>query len=337
MSDSAIHFFDFTLPQKYVGEEFEEFFDFITEHCEHYCFQLEEGGETGYLHYQGRIKTKKRVRLSTLINHWHNNNYDGHLSRTSSNGKGCMSYVMKIDTRVEGPWSDDPERIYTDNGGKYVTYIPRQIREIEKLYPWQETVIKKSVEWEPRQIDIIVDLKGCTGKTFLKGYMRVHGLARPVPYFNDIKDIMRCIMCVPTSSCYIFDLPRALTKEHLNQFYAGIEEIKNGHAYDDRYKFREKDFDSPRVWIFTNRIPELHLMSVDRWRFWRIKKRDHSLVEYRLREVQFDLEVQQRDIAKREQQRSQCNKRELTMSTAYESVHFEDGPEDQSTSSEEEE
>lgn len=67
---------------------------------------------------------------------------------------------------------------------------------------------------------------------------------------------------------YIFDIPRALDKKQQKQFYAGIESIKDGYAYDDRYKFREKWFDSPIVWVFTNVLPDMNYLSSDRWKIW---------------------------------------------------------------------
>lgn len=77
-------------------------------------------------------------------------------------------------------------------------------------------------------------------------------------------------MDAPTSKLYLFDLPKALKKEHLYQFFAGVEEIKNGYAYDDRYSFKEKYFDCPNIWIFTNTAPDRLMLSADRWRFWQI-------------------------------------------------------------------
>jgi len=69
---------------------------------------------------------------------------------------------------------------------------------------------------------------------------------------------------------YIIDIPRALRKDQLFQFFSGIETLKDGYAYDDRYHFKEEYFDCPNIWIFMNTIPDLEYMSKDRWRFYEI-------------------------------------------------------------------
>ena len=88
---------------------------------------------------------------------------------------------------------------------------------------------------------------------------------------------MNMVMDRPISQCYFIDMPRSLPKTKLNQFYSGIEELKNGHAWDARYHFKEKYFDSPNVWIFANEIPDKNLLSRDRWLIWEIRD---NLLEY---------------------------------------------------------
>jgi len=92
---------------------------------------------------------------------------------------------------------------------------------------------------------------------------------------------MRMILDTPTSSLYIFDLPRAIKKDKLCQFFAAIEEIKGGYAFDDRYSFREKYFDCPNIWVFMNTEPDRDAFSRDRWVFWQIV--DNNLV--RIQEI----------------------------------------------------
>ena len=86
------------------------------------------------------------------------------------------------------------------------------------------------------------------------------------------------VMDRPISTCYFIDMPRSLPKTKLNQFYSGIEELKNGHAWDARYHFKEKYFDSPNVWLFVNIIPDKNMLSRDRWIIWEI--RDNKLEYY---------------------------------------------------------
>lgn len=250
---NAVTTYDFTS----FGTDVEEVKKLLREHAKHWCFQQERAPTTDRLHFQGRLSLKVKERLNGALQR-----FPGwHLSITANENRDNNFYVTKVDTRVQGPWQDTDVDIY----------IPRQLRDIQELRPWQQRVVDSRNEWDTRSINIIVDEKGNNGKTILCTYCGVHGYGRRVPFSNDFRDIMRMIMDTPTSKMYLFDIPRALKKDHLYQFYAGIEEIKNGYAFDDRYHFREKWFDCPTIWIFTNTKPERELLSSDRFKFWKIE------------------------------------------------------------------
>lgn len=246
---------DFTLKREVC--EIDTLKHILKEHCKKWCFQIEEG-ESGYVHYQGRLSLKTKKRLKGVKNIF--NMSEIHLSPTSSINRDNMFYACKEETRLEGPWKDTDEELY----------IPRQIREIDSLYSWQQTIVDQYDVWDTRTINIVIDKKGNNGKSTLIGYMRAHKLAFALPYCNDFKDIMRMVMDVPTKRCYLLDMPRAIKKEKLFQLFSALETIKNGYAFDDRYSFREKIFDCPNIWVFTNTIPELSYLSLDRWVFWEI-------------------------------------------------------------------
>lgn len=227
----------------------------MKKYCKKWDFQLEEGAQ-GRRHLQGRMSLKVKERISGVLK-----KFPGyHISVTSSENIGNNYYVTKEDSRVEGPWSSEDVEIY----------VPRQVREIETLREWQQYIIDDREVWNTRTINVIIDKEGNNGKTTLCTYAGVHGYGRKIPFSNDFRDIMRMVMDTPTSKLYIFDIPRALKKDHLNQFFAGVEEIKNGYAWDDRYAFKEKYFDCPNIWIFMNEIPDVTHLSHDRWVFWNI-------------------------------------------------------------------
>ncbi len=96
---------------------------------------------------------------------------------------------------------------------------------------------------------------------------------------NDAKDILRMVCDTKTAKLYVFDMPRAMKKEKLNGFYSAIESIKDGYAYDDRYSFKEKVFDCPAIWIFSNMPPINEYLSVDRWKVWTISE-GHELITF---------------------------------------------------------
>lgn len=237
-----------------------------------FCFQLEEG-ESGYRHYQGRFSLKVKKRLKAAIDLV--GIPQAHLSITSKENRTNVFYVTKEETRIEGPWSDKDEQLY----------IPRQVREIETLYPWQQHIVDNYDVWDTRTINVIVDTVGNNGKTILTSYMRAHKMAFKIPFCNDFKDILRMVADVPIKRCYLIDMPRGIKKDKLFQLFSAIEEVKNGYAYDDRYHFKEVIFDCPNIWIFMNMMPDIAMLSKDRWKFWEIKNLE--LIPYQ----DFELEI----------------------------------------------
>ena len=146
ISKNAICVFDFTLyltgfkiEPDYDQEELRDQITplvlslrkYLDEHCKGYAFQLEECPTTGKEHFQGRVNFKTKTRTPPKSQDF----TVSKLSPTSEENKGNMFYVKK-EARLEGPWMD-AQRQLEMNG----PYIPRQVREIEELYPWQQTIV----------------------------------------------------------------------------------------------------------------------------------------------------------------------------------------------------
>lgn len=106
--------------------------------------------------------------------------------------------------------------------------------------------------------------------------MEYEGLAYEVPPFRLMEDIMQCAMGVKAQKCYIIDMPRALKKDKLSEFYSGLECLKNGVCYDKRYSFKKRRMDRPQIAVFTNVEPCWAYMSLDRWEIYDMKP-DFSL------------------------------------------------------------
>lgn len=259
--------FDFTAPADRASVE--DLKQWLAKIAKQWVFQKEQGDETGYIHYQGRISLKVKTRLEKLIKDAPHE-WGFHWSPTSKNNQGNDWYVTKEETRIEGPWSDKD---------KTVT-IPKQVQEVinKGWYPWQISIYNLSKVWDTRTIHCIYNEKGNEGKSILCQYLRCMGIAMNIPFCNDFKDIMRMVMDMPKVGCYTIDMPRAINKEKLFQLFAAIEVVKGGYAYDDRYSFKSEDFDCPNIFVFTNKIPDFNLLSMDRWRLWEIK--NHQLVPY---------------------------------------------------------
>ena len=101
--------------------------------------------------------------------------------------------------------------------------------------------------------------------------MGVYNLGKMIPFCNDYKDIIRMCYDIGVYKSYLIDLPRAVSKERLHNMYAAIETIKGGYAFDDRYKFQDRYFDCPNIFVFTNFLPDEEFLSKDRWRYWAIE------------------------------------------------------------------
>lgn len=258
---SPVAVYDFTL--KWVeGTTHSQLIDDLEGVAKCYAFQHEVSEEAKYHHWQGRISLIKKTRLKNLVDLMRDTRFKGaHWSATSCNAKSELFYVIKKDTRVEGPWTEKDEK---------PPYIPRQIRECPTLRPFQQTVIDTAKIFDPRTVHYVFDKAGNNGKSVLIGHIRAHRLGRVLPPVNDSKDLLRMVENLPTSTFYVFDMPRAMKKDKLSQFYSAIETIKDGYAYDDRYHFKEKIFDSPCIFIFGNHLPDMTLLSKDRWKIWEI-------------------------------------------------------------------
>lgn len=252
---------DFTMPKNAI--DLVGLKRWLCNNTKKWCFQ-EEKSETGYEHYQGRFSLKVKKRLTTLakmIPH------KMHISITSNENRDNTFYVTKDETRVNGPWRDEDG----------FSYIPWDIDGIT-LRPWQQTIADMANIREPRKVDCLIDLTGNIGKTILQRYLGIHKIGRTIPYCNSFKDIMRMAMDMPESKLYMIDLPRAISKENLHGMFSAIEVLKSGYAYDDRYSFKERYFNPPRVFVTTNQIPDRRMLSLDRWQLWKIA--DNELVPY---------------------------------------------------------
>lgn len=252
MTQNAIHVWDFT----YFPEEKEDIKETLMKTCKKWVYQKEACPTTGKIHFQGRVSLKTKSRTG-----WKAMGFEvgkGKASPThDSSDENFDFYATKIETRVSGPWSDkDP----------VPQYIPRDVRKVMSLLPWQQQLFEGcSKRDNDRKIYYVYDPQGNCGKSTWARWMSVHGHAKQLPMVNDCKDLMRMALDVGVQHTYIVDMPRSINKDRLYQFYAALEMIKGGYAYDDRYKFQDKYFDPPNVVVFSNKFPEVDMLSKDRW------------------------------------------------------------------------
>lgn len=259
--------YDFTMPQIQMIDgvdgpstiEKDKIITFLKLVAKKWCFQLERGVKDGYLHYQGRFSLKMKARKLTIAKQLHGQVGFAHLSETSNENFGNMFYVMKEDTRIEGPWCELDIK------------IPRHLQGTPEWYPYQNTLLKNAKEYEERIVNCLIDPVGASGKTTVMNWMAVRGMARKIPIQKDARDITRMVMDCPKTGCYFIDLPRMGNNERqMPSMYCAIEEIKNGYCYDDRHSFKEEWFDVPVIWVMCNQMPDKRWLSADRWKLWTI-------------------------------------------------------------------
>jgi hypothetical protein len=265
-SEKVVVGFDLTIaegpetPRQFVIE-------FLKGWAKKWVFQLEEGAENGYRHWQIRLHLFTKKRLQSLIlqtKHLRPPGYQWTWSVTSAptHEGSNFSYVMKEDTRVDGPW--------TDKDFEDPPLLTRQLREFNgyELYPWQADLKKMTQSKEDLLINVVIDTSGNTGKSIFAEHLEYEGLAFEIPPMRSMEDIMQCVMSVRPKKAYLIDLPRGMKKDNIADFYSGIEALKNGMAYDKRNQFKMKMFDRPQIFVFTSTPPDLGLLSIDRWKVW---------------------------------------------------------------------
>lgn len=268
MSESPCALWDFRVSQDSLTTD--DIHTELKKVAKQYVFQLEKG-DSGYIHYQGRLSLIKKRRQSEkhillkLFEKWKPN----YLSVTSNPTfyKGDMFYVMKEDTRVEGPFSDKDI--------KPEVYIPRHFRgKLSNLRPFQKQIWDSANDFDDRIINMIYCPTGNAGKSTIASLCELFGRGIDLPPCNDAEKIIQscCDICegksVRNPSPIFVDLPRAMNKDRLNGIYTAIEQIKKGKLYDLRYKYKEYWIDSPTIWVFSNIEPDTSMLSSDRWRLW---------------------------------------------------------------------
>lgn len=238
-----------------------------------WAFQLEKGETTGYEHFQCRVSLVKKKTQNMFVGMLKDKEIECfHVGPTSSNAcKGSPFYVMKEDTRMDGPWTDQDE--------KPKEALPTvELMDQEGLYPWQNDLLWEVDQYDARRIHIVYDSDGNKGKGAFCKYVYFHNLGQVVPPMTTHEDIVQFVMCQKPAKLYLLDLPRAMPKARLAGLFAGIESIKDGQLYDKRYKGTFKYIPEPNIILFTNTIPKLKYLSRDRWVFWTIS--GQSLIRY---------------------------------------------------------
>lgn len=195
-----------------------------------------ETGQGGYRHYQIRVAFKSIVDEQSLTlqcgGHW-----------TPSATKN-FEYIYK--------------------GGDFITSwnsVLAKYLEVS-LRDWQGEAYRKYSEQDERTVLCVVDKNGRTGKSFLAKHIVAKHEGRRIPAQESAKALMQIAMA-EVSPGYVIDVPRAEGLKR--EFWAGIEQIKDGQLYETRYAWAERWIEPPKVMVLSNKSPPLKELSSDRW------------------------------------------------------------------------
>jgi len=239
-----------------------------------WCFQLEEGDTSGYRHYQGRLSLFKKKRGAELAALWQKcGDLPNYIGPTLSQNQGNEFYQQKLDTRIDGPWTNKDT----------IQFIPTEFAS-QNLRPWQTDLLTKSSTASSRQVDVIVDTAGNHGKSWISAWCHLHNKGYDIPPIGRAEDLMAAVMGMLMAKedrdpkIIFVDLPRSMKQDKLQSLFVALESIKKGRVYDFRYAYKEWWFNSPRVWCFMNQVPDAGYLSADRWKLWKIE--DDQLVSF---------------------------------------------------------
>lgn len=282
--------YEFTLPKRELAVG--DVHALLRSHCKAYTFQLERGDTTGYEHYQGRFSLFKKKRTTECAKLFTDTGI--HVSPTSNNAReGEAFYCMKADTRVEGPWT---EKDYKQPKPSLKCI---ELMKENGLYPWQTRLCEVIQGYDARKIHVVIDLEGNRGKTYCMKWMWHQLDAQIIPPMNSSEDLVGFAMSFPNKALYVVDMPRAMKKNRLGSFYAGVETIKNGILYDKRYHGKFHVMDEPNIVVFTNTPPKKKYLSPDRWKMWTIKDNELHIFKY---DIRLDYTPVVRDASERQTQ-----------------------------------
>lgn len=152
----------------------------------------------------------------------------------------------------------------TYDGGRVKYGFPKEIKIIDKLYPWQSE-IEEIFFTEPdgRKIHWFYDYIGGKGKSKFCLYMAIKHKALVIQG-GKLSDIMNIIFNTDMDevNMVIIDVPRCNGNK---VSYASIECILNGMITNTKFETGIKYFNPPHIVVFANSEPDTSKLSNDRW------------------------------------------------------------------------
>lgn len=216
-------------------------------------FSEETGSEDETPHLQGYIEFSRKIRPVGKFN------------------------TNKISWR-KAKCARDKNIIYIKKEGGTVYMNGRKMRKpkvlkYDQLYDWQKKFVA-ICDTEPNDRDLywIWESKGCTGKTQLCKYIVEHYNAMVIS--GSAKDMKQGIRGWINETGFapdilVINIPRSKSVEYVS--YTGIEEIKDGLFFSQKYEGKMEHIPNPHIFVFANEKPLVDEMSKDRWKITHLK------------------------------------------------------------------
>jgi hypothetical protein len=258
--------------------------EFLKAISETYAFQLELGEAKGREHYQGVLKTPYRVRQQTLLRKFKEGfeplwpEVAIQLDRMQGDWATALAYSTKTETRIDGPWFSDD--IGVPYEGDDVNFLANE----DSRYPWQKELLKlllsddESTFKDPddREIIWVSDTVGCSGKSKLVKYMFINYPSVTEVSFGSSNQLRTALISIGPKKCYFIDMPRQLGDEDsIATLVSVLEKLKGGFITSTMYgKFTSLVMSPPHIVIFSNTIPPVKMLSMDRWKIFTILSKE---------------------------------------------------------------
>jgi hypothetical protein len=256
----------------------EELQEFLNKHMKTGVFGLEKAPTTGRNHYQGRFELQsKRIGKRELLD-------------------TLKEMYPKEGWTVSPEWQTKESIDYCKKGGEF-WYLgdsaPYTLPDLDiTLYPWQETMISiaktKFHQETERLVWYLQDTDGgigkskftkwlCVKETELNGYLLPDG---------SIKQMMASVcsrvnkMKKPPA-VVIYDKTRTVDSD-LNEgaTWQAIERIKTGYISDPMFGSGDTaSWSPPAVFVFSNFDPNPEKLSLDRWVFVGVDKKNQLFID----------------------------------------------------------
>ena len=254
---------------------------------EDFMGQLETGTETSIPHYQLAIKANSLCTKKKVLEAFEQK-IEGHINvQIQFNLDDMKNYCSKETNFISEQYSG---KIYKHQWQMDFLERKPQLKEVlNNPYIWQEFVRKELLDKVPddRTVDWIIDPVGNTGKSsFARAYvsevptdgilMKIDNLDRME--LTLIKKIENYRMKhYKDPKVIFFDFPRASDSSKIISATALMEDAKSGHLETTfGGKHKEIDISDVHIIVLSNNAPDLSVLSVDRWRLWRLGGRQYE-------------------------------------------------------------